>query len=154
MLTFILAVVEDLDPRKFAEETDITGEIPSGFHAALSSSKWKERKEALDDLATVLGKTLRIKDSPELGGLCKDLAGRMGDANINCVIVAANCIETLAKGLGSNFAKHKDTVMKPMLERLKERKQLVADALGSSLDAVFATVRAHCDHWDVDTNIK
>jgi cytoskeleton-associated protein 5 len=135
-----IAAVEELDPRNFAEEVDIVGDIPSGFHAALSSSKWKDRKEALDEVAGLLMRAVRIKDSPELSSLCKDLAGRMSDANINCVIVAANCIEALAKGLSSNFAKYKDTVMRPMLERLKERKQSVSDAIGNALDALFYTV--------------
>lgn len=135
------AAPQELDPRSFAEETDIVGEIPSGFQQALASSKWKERKEALDELAALLIKTVKIKDSPEWGNICKALAGRMTDANINCVIVAANSVEALAKGLSSNFPKYKETVMKPMLERLKERKQSVTDAIGNALDAVFATVR-------------
>jgi cytoskeleton-associated protein 5 len=65
----------------------------------------------------------------------------MTDANINCVIVAANSLEALAQGLGSNFAKYKEIVIKPMLERLKERKQSVTDAIGNALYALFLTVR-------------
>lgn len=131
----------EMDPRAFAEEVDITGKVPSGFQAALTSSKWKERKEALDDLLTVLNATPRIKDSPEIADVVKALAGRMTDANINCVITAANCLEALAKGMMKNFARFRDTVVPPMLERLKERKQNVTDAIGNALDAVFSTVR-------------
>lgn len=128
------------DPRMLSEEVDIVPKLPSGYSTLLNSSKWKERKEALDGIFTALD-TLRIKDAPELTDLAKALAGRMGDANINCVIVAANCIETLAKGLMQAFARHREVVVPPLLGRLKERKQNVTDALGLALDAVFITVR-------------
>ena len=131
--------MEPPDPRTFAEEVDIVPKIPKNLQAALSSSKWKERKEVLDELAAVVN-TSRIKDSPELGDVVKGLSARMGDANINCVIVAAQCLEYLAKGLMSNFSRFRETVVPPMLERLKERKQSVTDAIGNALDATFSTV--------------
>ena len=130
-----------MDPRAFAEEVDISNKIPSGFLGALSSSKWKDRKEALDELLVVLNATPRIKDSSEVGDVVKALAGRMSDANINCVITAANCLEALAKALMSNFSRYRETTVPPMLEKLKERKQNVTDALGNALDAIFSTVR-------------
>jgi cytoskeleton-associated protein 5 len=106
----------------------------------LGSSKWKERKEVLDELLTVLTATLRIKDAPELGELTKSLATRVqGDANINCVITAAACMEALAKGMAGSFARFREVVVGPMLERLKERKANVTDAIGTALDAVFKT---------------
>ena len=129
-----------MDPRAFAEEVDITPKLPSGMQAALTSSKWKERKEVLDDLFVLLNATPRIKDAPELGEVVRLLAGRMTDANINCVIVAANCIEALAKAMMNGFAKFRDISVNPMIERLKERKQSVTDAIGNALDAVFSTV--------------
>lgn len=68
------------------------------------------------------------------------LAKRMTDANINVVTAAAAVIEGLAKGLGKKFGKNKALVMMPMIEKLKERKVSVTDALGAALDAVFASV--------------
>jgi cytoskeleton-associated protein 5 len=127
------------DPRMFAVEVDVVSKLPSGYQGALNSSKWKERKDALDQILSAVS-VLKIKDAPELGELTKTLAGRMGDANINCVMVAAGCIEALAKGLMAAFGRYRETVVPPMLARLKERKQSVVDALGSALDAVFATV--------------
>lgn len=133
------------DPRAFAEEVDIVPKLPSGYLAALASSKWKERKEALDEIVTALN-TPKIKDASELGELVKALAGRMNDANINCVMGAAACLEALANGLMKAFARHRETVVPPMLGRLKERKQNVVDALGSALDAVFTTVSSLFHH--------
>ena len=137
------------DPRAFAEEIDIVPQLPKNLQGALSSSKWKERKEVLDELAKVVN-TPRIKDAPELGDVVKGLAGRMTDANINCVIGSAQCLEMLAKGLMSSFARYRETVVHPMLERLKERKQSVTDAIGLALDAVFLTVRHSKPHSKYD----
>ncbi len=52
------------DPRSFAEEVDVVPKLPSGLQAALASSKWKERKEILDELFTLLNAAQRIKDAP------------------------------------------------------------------------------------------
>lgn len=131
-----------LDPRMLAEETDIVPKLPSNMQAGLGSSKWKERKEVLDELLTVLNATPRVKDAPELGELAKSLATCIHkDANINCVMTAANCLEALAKGVMAPFARYREAVVGPMLERMKERKANVTDAIGAALDAVFATVR-------------
>ncbi|KAF8268872.1 ARM repeat-containing protein [Lactarius quietus] len=137
------AAEEDLaspDPRQFAEEVDITPKLPANRHTNLTSSKWKERKEVLDDLLTLLNATPRIKESSEFGELSKALALRVqSDANINCVMVAAQCLEGLAKGLMGSFARYRETVVPPMLERLKERKATVTDTIGVALDAIFET---------------
>ncbi|KAI0695900.1 ARM repeat-containing protein [Cytidiella melzeri] len=129
-----------LDPRMLSDEVDIVAKIPSNFQASLGSSKWKERKEALDDFLTLLNATPRIKDAPEFGEISKSLATCVHkDSNINCVITAANCLEGLAKGLMTPFARYREAIVPPMLERLKERKVNVTDAIGTALDAVFTT---------------
>jgi cytoskeleton-associated protein 5 len=131
-----------LDPRMLADEVDIVSKFPSNFQANLGSSKWKERKEALDDLLTLVNATPRIKDAPELGDLAKSLATCIHkDSNINCVMTAANCLEGLAKGVMAPFGRHREAIVSPMLERLKERKANVTDAIGAALDAIFTTVR-------------
>lgn len=129
------------DPRSFAELVDIVPNLSPTLHTDLKSSKWKERKTALDELATLFSSTPRIKDSGELSELTKSLASCIAkDANINCVIVAANCLEELAKAMMETFGKYREAVVPLMLERLKERKANVTDAIGAALDAVFATV--------------
>src|SRR6266404_596300 len=130
------------DPRQLAEEVDITPKLPANLHTNLTSSKWKERKEVLDDLLTLLNATPRIKEAAEFGELSKALALRVrSDANINCVMGAAQCLEGLAKGLMGRFARYRETVVPPMLERLKERKATVTDTIGAALDSIFETVR-------------
>jgi hypothetical protein len=55
-------------------------------------------------------------------------------------ILAAQCIECMAKGLRDGFTQFKEVVVPPIIEKLKEKKQNVLDALRKALDAVFATV--------------
>lgn len=54
-------------------------------------------------------------------------------------MLATNIIEGMATGLRKNFT-YKALVMPPLLEKLKEKKQNVVDALRNCLDAVFKTV--------------
>ncbi|KAJ3856004.1 armadillo-type protein [Lentinula lateritia] len=126
----------NFDPRAFAEPEDIVSKLPASLATALTSSKWKERKEVLDELQAVLNAAPRIKDAPALADLAKSLAARVqADANINCVMTAAACLEALAKGMSASFSRFRETVVPPMLERLKERKATVTDAIGTALDA-------------------
>ncbi|TFK29909.1 microtubule associated protein [Coprinopsis marcescibilis] len=146
---------EVFDPRAFAEPEDIVPKLPGNMQAGLKSSKWKERKEVLDDLATLVNATARIKDAPELSELSRSLATCISkDANINCVIVAANCLEGLAKGMTTSFARYRETVVPLMLVRLKERKANVTDAIGTALDAIFATITLADILPDLEPSLK
>lgn len=125
----------DLEPE--FEAVDVYSQIPKDFNERLASSKWKDRKDALDDLHKVLN-VPRIAEGP-FDDLIRGFAKSMKDANISVVMTAANCVELLAKGLKKSFAKYRSSIMNPIMERLKEKKQAVADALGAALDAVFAS---------------
>ncbi|KAF2690294.1 ARM repeat-containing protein [Lentithecium fluviatile CBS 122367] len=125
----------DLEPE--FEAVDVMSKVPKDFTERLASSKWKDRKEALDETHKVLN-VPRIADG-QFDELVRGFAKSMKDANIAVVSTAANCVELLAKGLKRGFAKYRSTIMNPMMERLKEKKQAVADAIGTALDAVFAS---------------
>jgi cytoskeleton-associated protein 5 len=126
----------------FVEPVDIMPKIPQDFHTHISSSKWKDRKETLDAVFEVVKVTPRIVDADGISDIVRALANRMSDANINVVMVAASVVGALAKGIGKPFAKFKNIVVPPMLERLKERKQSVIDALSAGLDDFFTTASA------------
>ncbi len=133
------AVEEEAPVEAFdlAEAVDVLKKVPADFQENMASAKWKDRKEALDALYGVAN-TERIQDG-HYDDIIQVLAKSMKDANIAVVTVAANCVEVLAKGLRRSFAKYRGRIMAPILERLKEKKQTVADALGQALDAVFAS---------------
>ncbi|KAM3065881.1 hypothetical protein ACMFMG_009894 [Clarireedia jacksonii] len=126
----------EIDAFDLAEPQDVLSKVPANFHEQLASSKWKERKEALDALFTCLN-VPRIKDG-DFNEIVRGLAKCMKDANIAVVTQAAQCIEVLAKGLRKAFTKHRSVVQGPIMERLKEKKASVSDALGAALDQVFA----------------
>lgn len=127
----------EVDAFELAEPVDVLSKVPSDFYDMVGSTKWKERKDALDALFNILI-VPRIKEGP-FDELVRVFAKCMKDANVAVVTVAANCVEKLAQGLWRGFARYRSTIMSPMMERFKEKKQSVADALGAALDAVFAS---------------
>ncbi|KAI9889661.1 MAG: Microtubule-associated protein, microtubule dynamics during spindle orientation [Vezdaea aestivalis] len=129
-------VAED-EPMDLMEPVDVMGKVPSGLHEQLASTKWKDRKEALDALYAAVN-VPRIKDG-DFADIVRALAKCMKDANVAVVTIAANCIEVLAIGLRHGFAKFRSAVLGSIMERLKEKKQAVTDALGRALDAVFGS---------------
>ncbi|KAI9800640.1 MAG: hypothetical protein M1825_003962 [Sarcosagium campestre] len=132
-----------VDAFDLSEPVDVSKKIPADFYENLASTKWKDRKEALDALHAAVN-VPRIKDG-EYGEVVRSLAKCMKDANIAVVTVAANCVEALANGLRKGFGKNRSIIQGPVMERLKEKKQAVADALGAALDAVFlATSLSEC----------
>ncbi|BGP46329.1 hypothetical protein JCM10450v2_002171 [Rhodotorula kratochvilovae] len=142
------------DPFEFAEPLDVLSSLPADFYTHLSSSKWKDRKElALEPLLALLSSSPRLAPY-NYADLVGALAGRMGDANVLCVVLAAQCIEKLARGLRGDFARYKGAVTGPVLARTKEKKQNVLDALGAALDAVFASTSIGDFSEDVATFAK
>ena len=119
------------------EPVDVMAKVPRDLQESLSSTKWKDRKDALDALYAAVN-VPRIRDG-DYGEIIRPLAKCMRDANIAVVTVAANCVEVLAKGIRKGFSKYRSMVMAPMMERLKEKKQSVTDAIGAALDAIFAS---------------
>lgn len=128
---------EEIDAFDLAEPQDVAKNIPGDFYDRLGSSKWKDRKEALEALYALVN-VPRIKDG-DFAEVNRCLAKSMKDANIAVVTQAAQCIELLAKGLRKGYAKYRSVVMQPIMERLKEKKASVADALGAALDQVFVS---------------
>lgn len=134
---------EEIDAFDLAEPQDILKAIPGNFYDQLGSSKWKDRKEACEALYALVN-VPRIKDG-DFSEVNRSLAKCMKDANIAVVTQAAQCIELLAKGLRKGYAKYRSIIMQPIMERLKEKKASVADALGAALDQVFlATNLTEC----------
>jgi len=119
---------------------DILTSLPDGFFEALASTKWKERLDALTAVNEKLKVCPNLIDG-DFTNLLTAIAKRiLSDANVNVVTAAAGSVEGLARGLGKKFGKNRGLVMMSLMERLKERKASVTDALGGALDAVFASV--------------
>ncbi|CZT04158.1 related to microtubule associated protein [Rhynchosporium graminicola] len=133
----------EIDAFDLAEPQDVLSKVPADLSDQLASTKWKERKDVLEALFGVLN-VPRIKDG-DFGEVTRGLAKSMKDANIAVVTQAAQCIEVLAKGMRKPFGKYRSIVMGPIMERMKEKKAAVQDALGAALDQVFlATSLTDC----------
>lgn len=117
------------------DPVEVLSKIPPDFSTRVASTKWKERKEALEELHTIVNVPKLQTD--DYGDIIRILAKCMKDANLMVVTVAANCVECIAKGLRKDFAKYQPIILTPMLEKLKEKKASVATALANALDAVF-----------------
>ncbi|GAA5800421.1 hypothetical protein HPULCUR_005851 [Helicostylum pulchrum] len=129
--------VEDVDAFDFADPVDITAKLSSNFYELLASKKWQERREALDALLAQ-AKTPKIMDK-DYSELMAALVKRLNDANMLLVGVTANCIETIATGLRTDFSKYKPMIAPVMTEKLKERKPAILEHLVNGLNAVFAS---------------
>lgn len=127
-----------IDAFDLAEPVNVTAKMSKDFYDLTASVKWKERKDALDDLLAIAS-VPRIKED-DFNELMRVLAKSMKDANIAVVTVAANCIDAFAKGLKKGFGKYRSVVTQPVLERLKEKKQSVVEALVNALDGIFDAV--------------
>ncbi|KAG0201552.1 Microtubule-associated protein, microtubule dynamics during spindle orientation [Mortierella sp. GBA30] len=130
-----MVVMDELD---LVDPVDVNAKMESNFYELLASKKWQERKEALDGLL-VHCKSPKIVDG-HYSELVGALGKRMADTNINIVIVAANCLEGLARGLRENFNKYKASVVGLVMDRLKERKVTVVEALSGALNAIYSTI--------------
>lgn len=117
------------------DPVEVLSKIPMDYEKRVSSSKWQERKEILEEIFAVVN-IPRIEEG-DYGDIMRVLAKCMKDANIQVVTIAANIFEALAKGLKSSFARYVPVVLSPVLERLKEKKASISEALGKALDAMF-----------------
>jgi len=127
-----------VDAYDLADAVDIRKGLPPEFHEWISSSKWSDRRNALEALLSNV-KVPRIKDENY-----SDIAGILGramkDANIVVVGLAAQCVESFARGLRKPFGQYKSIVMMPMVEKLKERKPAFIETLGNAMDGIFTAV--------------
>lgn len=124
------------DPYLMLEPVEVLSKMPADLSTRMASAKWKDRKEALDEVYEVLSKAPKLVDA-DYTPLVRIFAKCMKDANIQVVQLAANGVEFLSRGLKSHFHKYQHLVVGPMVERTKEKKPSVADALANALDSIF-----------------
>ncbi|KAJ1918219.1 hypothetical protein IWQ60_007555 [Tieghemiomyces parasiticus] len=127
----------DMDPYQLADPVDVLAKLPADFEALLKSSKWKERKEALEGLHAITN-TIRLAVGP-YEPLVGHLAKHVNDTNIIVATVAVTCIEGMARGLRTDFAPYKPTVVPALIEKCKEKKATVITAIRGALDAILAS---------------
>ncbi|XP_043083579.1 cytoskeleton-associated protein 5 isoform X3 [Puntigrus tetrazona] len=127
-----------VDPYELLEAVEILSKLPKDFYEKIEAKKWQERKEALEAVEA-LTKNPKL-DSGDYGDLVRALKKVIGkDANVMLVTMAAKCLAGLAAGLRKKFGTYAGHVVPTILEKFKEKKPQVVQALQEAIDAVFLT---------------
>jgi cytoskeleton-associated protein 5 len=130
--------VEQVDPYSLMDPVDIMPRLPKDFFVKCEEKKWQDRKDAVDALLAVLQKAPRLDkavDYFEMVNTLKKLVAK--DANVNVMMIAAKCIAGLASGLRKDFNKYALNALEPCMERFKEKKQNIVDAMREACDAIY-----------------
>ncbi|XP_012994294.2 cytoskeleton-associated protein 5 isoform X2 [Esox lucius] len=127
-----------VDPYELLEPVEILSKLPKDFYDKIEAKKWQERKEALEAVET-LAKNPKLENG-DYGDLVRALRKVVGkDANVMLVTLAAKCLAGLAAGLRKKFGTYAGHVVPTILEKFKEKKPQVVQALQEAIDAVFLT---------------
>lgn len=132
-------VPQDLDPYDLADPVEVLSKLPKDFYEKIEAKKWQERKESLEALENLL-KFPKL-ESGDYGDLVRALKKVVQkDSNVICVALAGRCIAGLANGLRKKFQTYSGTLILPLLEKFKEKKQNVVQAIREAIDATYLTV--------------
>lgn len=130
---------EPIDPLAFVDAAEISTVFPADFLEAMAATKWKDKQEACLAVLAALELSPKVKDDPRLAEYAQALGKKMSDTNVVVVTVAANLIAALCRAVeGKGFGKYRNVLVTPILDRTKERKATVIEALAGALDAIFA----------------
>lgn len=129
-----------IDPWSLKDPQDVASKLPSNWNELITSKKWQERKEAVDQVANELSTEPRIMISEPLAEIISSHIKVIGgDLNVNVAAVAARNIGGFAKGMREDFAQYAPKVLACCFERLKEKKPALRDSLVSMADSVSLT---------------
>ncbi|XP_021726403.1 protein MOR1-like isoform X2 [Chenopodium quinoa] len=125
-----------IDEYELVDPVDILTPLEkSGFWDGVKATKWSERKEAVAEL-TKLASTKRIAPG-DFTEVCRTLKKLVTDVNIAVAAEAIQAIGNLARGLRAHFAGSSRFLLPVLLEKLKEKKPTITDALTQTLQAIY-----------------
>ncbi|PQM35786.1 hypothetical protein Pyn_40963 [Prunus yedoensis var. nudiflora] len=125
----------EIDEYELVDPVDILTPLEkSGFWDGVKATKWSERKEAVAEL-TKLASTKRIAPG-DFTEICRTLKKLIADVNIAVAVEAIQAIGNLAKGLRTHFSGSSRFLLPGLLEKLKEKKPTLSEALTQTLQAM------------------
>ncbi|XP_073397742.1 cytoskeleton-associated protein 5 isoform X2 [Dendrobates tinctorius] len=131
-------VLPQVDAYELLEAVEILSKLPKDFYDKIEAKKWQERKEALEAVE-ILVKNPKL-EAGDYGDLVRALKKVIGkDTNVMLVALAAKCLAGLAAGLRKKFGSYAGHVVPTILEKFKEKKPQVVQALQEAIDAIFLT---------------
>ncbi|XP_067902567.1 cytoskeleton-associated protein 5 isoform X2 [Heterodontus francisci] len=127
-----------VDAYDLLEPVEILLKLPKDFYDKIEAKKWQERKEALEALEVLVkNPKLESGDYADVVRALKKVIGK--DSNVLLVALGAKCLAGLAAGLRKKFQCYATHVVPTLLEKFKEKKPQVVQALQEAIDAVFLT---------------
>lgn len=135
------AVDEDIDPFELMEAVDILHKLPADFFTQIEAKKWQERKDCLEKLQQLLESNPKLAPNADYNELMKHIKRIIAkDTNIVVATSAIKCLALMANGLRKNFHSYASSSVGVVLEKFKEKKANVVQALREAIDAVFVSV--------------
>ncbi|CAO4367511.1 unnamed protein product [Caenorhabditis nigoni] len=143
-----------MDEWSILDEVDVVARWPADHKKAVleAGAKWKERKEGLEALNTIIEQNPRLSTATmTIYGELMDEIRKILDRESNIVVVttAIRTVELLAKGLRSKFAGFIGMVVPFLIKRAKDKKKNVRDAILAAMAAVADTTSAERLQKDV-----
>lgn len=132
-------VEDEVDAYELLQAVDILAMLPKDFYDKIEAKKWQERKEALEVLE-------KLACNPKLEGgdygqLVRALQKVISkDTNVMLVALGGKCMAGIANGLRKKFTPYAVSTVQCVLEKFKEKKQMVVVALRECIDAAFPCI--------------
>jgi len=129
-----------IDPYDLMEPVDILSKLPNDFYELCEAKKWQERKEAIEKLQELLDKNPKLVpgDYADLVRQLKKMIAK--DTNIIVVTLSTKCLASLATALRKSFHPYANACISVIIEKFKEKKQTVVQALREAIDAIIVAV--------------
>nr|GEW51009.1 protein MOR1 [Tanacetum cinerariifolium] len=128
-------IPQEIDEYELVDPVDILTPLEkSGFWKGVKATKWSERKDAVAEL-TKLSSTKRIAPG-DFTEICRTLKKLINDVNIAVAVEAVQAIGNLALGLRNHFSASSRFLLPVLLEKLKEKKPTMAEALTYTLQEI------------------
>lgn len=126
---------QEIDEYDLVDPVDILAPLEkSGFWEGVKATKWSERRDAVAEL-TKLSSTKKIAPG-DFSEVCRTLKKLVTDVNLAVSIEAIQAIGNLARGLRNHFSASSRFLLPILLEKLKEKKPTVTEALNQTLQAL------------------
>lgn len=130
------------------DPVDILSQLPKNFFEKIEEKKWQDRKEALESIEPLLQHPkLQNGDYGELIRALKKVITK--DTNVILVAMAGKSLANLAKGLSKKFQPYAVVCISGILEKFKEKKANVVQALREAIDAIYPSTNLEAIQEDV-----
>ncbi|KAL6614281.1 hypothetical protein ACP70R_036551 [Stipagrostis hirtigluma subsp. patula] len=125
----------EIDEYDLVDPVDILTPLEkSGFWDGVKASKWSERRDAVAELTKLASaKKIAPGDFHEVSRTLKKL---VTDVNLAVSVEATQAIGNLASGLRTHFSGNSRMLLPVLLEKLKEKKPTMTEALSQTLQAM------------------